>query len=142
MSRSPERKQPLGNHLVGPTAAAERGRLLCSHPSAPVHRLARSAGDTAHNDTAVRLLQLGPQRCSGVSGPFTSPLSTGWKNGSGNYMAKRSEQMPAYAFLLCSTRLEATTLATTPVSSQPCQVLHEKQSGQSKCSTFGKRILC
>lgn len=89
------------------------------HAPSPLHRPSHSAEDAAHSDTGFyQLLQLGPQRCWGVVGTLYSPISTVWKIGSGNYMAKWS-QIAAYAFLLGSTRLEATALSTTPVNSQP-----------------------
>jgi len=70
-SHSPERTQSPGNHLRGP-AAAECRRLPCTQPPALLHHPARLAGGAAHSDTVFyQLLQLGPQRCSGVLGPFT-----------------------------------------------------------------------
>lgn len=119
-SRSPERTQPLGNHLMGP-AAPEHRRLLCTWPPSP----ALSSGSFSRgccsqwygvlSASAVRSTEV--LRCVGN---LHSPLSTLWKIGSGNHMAKWSDQIASYAFLWCSTRLEATTFATTPVSSQPC----------------------
>lgn len=110
----------LGEHSHG-THSCWKQRLLCTWSPAPLHQPARSAGHAAHNDNDVSSASaVRPTDMFRSIGTFYFPLGTAWKTDSVNYTAKWSDQIAAYTFLLCSTRLHATTRASVPVRGQPC----------------------